>query len=54
MVDVFNLLNSDTITSWGTRWMYDWDPTIYPSTQGHELYRIVNARQARVGIRLIF
>ncbi|MDI6849968.1 MAG: TonB-dependent receptor [Candidatus Saccharicenans sp.] len=54
MVDVFNLLNSDTITSWGTRWMYDWNPTIYPSTQGHALYGIVNARQARVGIRLIF
>ncbi len=54
MVDVFNLLNSDTITSWGTRWMYDWNPTIYPSTQGHELYGIVNARQARVGVRLIF
>lgn len=54
MVDVFNLLNSDTITSWGTRWMYDWIPTSYPSTMGHQLYGIVNARQARVGIRLIF
>jgi hypothetical protein len=54
MVDVFNLLNSDTITSWGTRWMYDWIPTSYPSTMGHQLYGIVNARQARVGVRLIF
>ena len=54
MVDIFNLLNADTITSWGTRWMYDWDPTMYPSTNGHQLYGLVNARQARVGIRLIF
>lgn len=54
MVDVFNLLNVDTITSWGTRWMYDWKPTQWPSTNGHQLYSIVNPRQARVGIRLIF
>ncbi len=54
MIDVFNLLNVDTITSWGTRWMYDWKPTQWPSTNGHQLYSIVNPRQARVGIRLMF
>ncbi|MGB9835169.1 MAG: TonB-dependent receptor [Candidatus Saccharicenans sp.] len=54
MLDVFNLLNVDTITSWGTRWMYDWYPDTWPSTSGHQLYGIVNPRQARVGIRLIF
>lgn len=54
MLDVFNLLNSDTITSWGTRWTYDWNEGDYPSTSGHELYGLVNPRQARVGIRLIF
>lgn len=54
MLDVFNLLNMDTITSWGTRWMYDWNPSDYPSTSGHELYGMVRPRQARVGIRLIF
>jgi len=54
MLDVFNLLNVDTITSWGTRWMYDWLPNQWPSTLGHQLYSIVNPRQARVGIRLIF
>jgi hypothetical protein len=54
MFDVFNLFNSDTITSWGTRWTYDWHADIYPSTSGHELYSIVNPRQARLGIRLMF
>lgn len=54
MFDVFNLFNSDTITSWGTRWTYDWEAGIYPSTSGHELYSIVNPRQARLGIRLMF
>ncbi|MDI6845725.1 MAG: TonB-dependent receptor [Candidatus Saccharicenans sp.] len=54
IVDIFNLLNVDTITSWGTRWMYDWRPTQWPSTNGHQLYSIVNPRQARVGIRLMF
>ncbi len=55
MVDVFNVFNSDTLTSWGTRIGYDWytDGT-YPTTDGHELYSIVRPRQARVGLRLIF
>jgi outer membrane receptor protein involved in Fe transport len=58
MVDVFNVFNDDTITSWGTRIGYDWqlpgDPDYYTSTDGHELNRISRARQARVGIRLMF
>lgn len=54
MFDVFNVFNVDTITSWGTRWMYDWKPTQWPSTLGHNLLGIVNPRQARLGVRLIF
>ena len=56
MVDVFNVFNADTITSWGTRIGYDWydEPDYLPSTDGHTLYGIVRPRQARVGIRLIF
>jgi hypothetical protein len=59
MIDVFNVFNADTIQSWGTRVGYDWenDPTssdFYQSTQGHELYSIINPRQVRLGIRLIF
>ncbi len=58
MVDVFNVFNDDTITSWGTRTDYDWllpaDPDYYSSTDGHDLYRIVRPRQARIGIRLMF
>ncbi|MGB7297477.1 MAG: TonB-dependent receptor [Candidatus Aminicenantales bacterium] len=56
MVDVFNVFNADTITSWGTRIDYDWytDGSNYSSTDGHDLYGIVRPRQARVGIRLIF
>ncbi len=55
MLDVFNLLNDNTITSWGTRIGYDWytDGT-YPSTGGHDLYGLVEPRQARIGLRLIF
>ncbi len=52
--DIFNVFNDDTLTSWGTRINYDWDPTIDPSTQGHDLYGLVLPRRARVGIRLIF
>ncbi len=54
MVDVFNVFNTDTINSWGTRIGYDWNQGDYPSTNGHELYGIVQPRQARVGIRVIF
>lgn len=58
MLDIFNLFNDDTITSWGTRTDYDWliptDPDYYSSTSGHKLYGIVRPRQARVGIRLMF
>ncbi|OGD13969.1 MAG: hypothetical protein A2W20_05940 [Candidatus Aminicenantes bacterium RBG_16_66_30] len=55
MVDVFNVFNDDSITSWGTRIGYDWftDGTS-PSTDGHDLYGIADPRQARVGIRVIF
>ncbi len=54
IVDVFNVFNADTIKSWGTRIGYDWTPGDYASTDGHELYAISSARQARVGVRLIF
>ncbi len=54
LVDVFNVFNADTITSWGTRIGYDWIPGETPSTDGHELYGIVRPRQARVGVRVIF
>jgi hypothetical protein len=58
MIDVFNVFNDDTITSWGTRYGLDWYvPGIedYPnSTSGHELYGLVDPRQARIGVRLIF
>jgi hypothetical protein len=58
MVDIFNVFNDDTITSWGTRIGYDWllpdDSGYTASTEGHDLYGIVLPRRARVGIRLIF
>jgi len=52
--DVFNVFNDDTIQSWGTIYDYDWVEGDYPSTSGHDLYGIATARQARIGIRLIF
>jgi Carboxypeptidase regulatory-like domain len=59
MLDVFNVFNDNTITDWGTRIGYDWindssDPGYPSSTDGHYLYGIVNPRQVRLGIRLIF
>jgi hypothetical protein len=54
ILDVFNVFNANTITSWGTRIGYDWTPGDFPSTSGHDLYGILNPRQARVGIRMIF
>jgi hypothetical protein len=56
LVDVFNVFNDHTISSWGTRYGNgaDWIPGDYPSTGGHDLYSIINPRQARVGVRLIF
>jgi hypothetical protein len=60
IVDVFNVFNAHTITSWGTRignspdWLSLGDFGYTPSTGGHDLYDIVLPRQARVGIRVIF
>ena len=54
MVDVFNVFNANTITSWGTRIGDDWIPGDTPSTDGHSLLGISTPRQARVGVRLIF
>jgi hypothetical protein len=57
MLDVFNVFNSHTITSWGTTYAgvgADWIPGSYPSTGGHDLYDIILPRQARLGIRVIF
>ncbi len=54
LFDVFNLFNANTITAWGTRIGYDWNPGTFPSSDGHESLSILRPRQARVGIRLIF
>jgi len=54
MLDVFNVFNVDTISSWGTRIGYDWTPGDYPSADGHKLLGIAMPRQARIGIRFSF
>jgi hypothetical protein len=60
MVDVFNLFNDDTITDWGTRlganatWLQPADDGYASSTNGHQLYGLVQPRGARVGVRVIF
>jgi hypothetical protein len=58
IIDAFNVFNVNTITNWGTRIGYDWllpdNPNYYQSTQGHNLLGIVNPRQIRLAIRLIF
>ena len=54
MIDIFNLFNVDTITSWGTRIGYDWNPGTLPSAEGHDLYGLVRPRQIRIGGRITF
>ena len=58
LLDVFNVFNNDTITSWGNQVgaSADYYPGTgdYSSTSDHYLYGIQAPRQARVGIRLIF
>jgi hypothetical protein len=54
ILDVFNVLNDNTIDDWGTRIGYDWIPGESSSTSGHELLSFVDPRAARVGIRVIF
>jgi len=58
MMDIFNVFNDDTVTSWGSRVDYDWtphefDPTA-PGPDGHEVYRLVFPRAIRLGIRFFF
>jgi len=56
MMDIFNVFNSDTITSWGTEAGYDWryDDSTAPGPDGHLVYGLVNPRAVRLGIRLFF
>jgi len=56
MIDIFNVFNADTITSWGDRTDYDWyeDLSEYPASDGHQLYGLVNPRAMRLGVRFFF
>jgi len=56
MMDIFNVFNSNTITSWGTIAGSNWnpdDPTAV-GPDGHNVYGLVNPRAIRLGIRLFF
>jgi outer membrane receptor protein involved in Fe transport len=61
ILDVFNVFNANTVTSWGTRAGYDWNfdqndpewPYAY-STDGHDLLGLTLPRRARLGLRLTF
>ena len=63
-VDVFNVLNNHTITSWGNTVEYNWYPgdsydpgtgfQYSPLTGGHDLTGMVLPRRARLGLRFIF
>ncbi len=56
LVDVFNVLNEDTILTWGNTLgtSYFPDDSSWSSTGGHELYSLIYPRRVRVGIRLMF
>jgi hypothetical protein len=56
MVDIFNVFNDNTITSWGTTAGLTWNPddASAPGPDGHDVYGLVNPRGIRLGIRLFF
>ncbi len=56
MIDIFNVFNADTITSWGNRTEYDWyeDLSEYPASDGHQVYGLVAPRAIRLGLRFFF
>jgi hypothetical protein len=56
MMDIFNVFNADTITSWGNRTEYDWyeDLSEYPASDGHQVYGLVTPRAIRLGVRFFF
>jgi outer membrane receptor protein involved in Fe transport len=58
MMDVFNVLNDDTVTWWGERVDYDWSPHQFdptaPGPDGHTVYNLVSPRAFRIGLRFFF
>ena len=56
MVDIFNVFNDNTITSWGSTAGLTWNPNDpnAPGPDGHDVYGLVNPRGIRFGIRLFF
>jgi hypothetical protein len=56
MIDVFNVFNADTITSWGSRTTFDWyeDLSEYAASDGHQVYGLVAPRAIRIGARVFF
>lgn len=56
MMDIFNVFNDDSITSWGTTVNSSWFPDLsqYASSGGHIVYGLVAPRAIRLGIRLFF
>jgi hypothetical protein len=56
MIDIFNVFNDNTITSWGTIAGSSWNPDDpeAPGPNGHDIYNLVDPRSVRLGIRLFF
>ena len=56
MMDIFNVFNDDSITSWGTTINSSWFPDLsqYESSDGHKVYSLVSPRAIRLGMRLFF
>ncbi len=56
MMDIFNVFNDDSITSWGTTINSSWFPDLsqYASSDGHRVYGLVSPRAIRLGIRVFF
>jgi hypothetical protein len=56
MMDIFNVFNDNTITSWGSIAGLSWNPddpnALGPD--GHDVYGLVSPRAIRFGIRLFF
>lgn len=56
LMDIFNVFNDDSITSWGSTINSSWFPDLsqYASSDGHKVYSLVSPRAIRLGIRVFF
>ena len=59
LIDLFNVLNDNAVTEWGSVAGVDWWPhneflPAEPGPDGHLIYNLVSPRRIRIGVRVFF